>query len=485
MSDSDYVNISMDVDAMDISVPALSTKLTPRYEIVGLESSVKNTEVAATVTARELPEDDESTRAPVDIVVALDISGSMSGRKLDLCKETLALLLRELGAQDRFGLVTFENDAQVVISPRKMTKETKENAVAKIKNIRATGCTNLSGGIGLAAQELQAIESPHEVRTIFVLTDGHANRGISDKAGIVNLTKGCLGGTGSKREIAIHCFGYGSDHDVEMLGDISKATEGGSYYFVDKDSDVSTAFGDALGGVLSVVAQNVCIKIQVPDESIVKGVTIRNVKHEKATKDMVDGSYKVMLGDFYAEESRDVIIDIDLANENGGLETVPHLSASLTYLDTINKKLVNNPMVTCSIARPNSDELSKADKHVALQCMRLNTVKVLTDATNFADAGNLSEARKLINKYIALVKEEAKILQATEDPVVVQTLLELNTTLSGLSTQIEYHSFGKGYATKSAHQQSYQRCNESTEEAPNVFRSPKKGAMLRRMQMFK
>jgi len=236
----DFVNISMDTNSAEESVAttketsALSVKITPKHDTIGLDAPHTSTEFCATMTARDLPEDDDFARAPVDIVVALDVSGSMSGRKLEVCKDTLSLLLRELGTQDRFGLVVFGDEAKLEIPTRKLTKASKRAALSKIKALHTSGCTNMSGGIGLAAQELQAVESPHEVRTIFLLTDGHANRGISDKDGIVSLTKGCLGATNERREIAIHCFGYGVDHDRVMLGDISKATERGSYYFVDK-----------------------------------------------------------------------------------------------------------------------------------------------------------------------------------------------------------------------------------------------------------
>jgi len=389
----DFVNISMDINSAESvattkETSVLRVKLTPKHESIGLDASHTSTEFCATMTARDLPEDDDFARAPVDIVVALDVSGSMSGRKLELCKDTLSLLLRELGTQDRFGLVVFGDEAKLEIPTRKLTKASKRAALSKIKALHTSGCTNMSGGIGLAAQELQAVELPHEVRTIFLLTDGHANRGISDKDGIVSLTKGCLGATNERREIAIHCFGYGVDHDRVMLGDISKATEGGSYYFVDKDSDVSSAFGDALGGVLSVVAQNTTITVRVSEEALALGVTILDVKHDKAVK-QADGSFVVPVGDFYAEESRDVIVETTLparrdsdANINVSLNVnLPLLvSVNLSYLDTINKKLVTNAAVLGSVARPDGKVVSKTNQYVALQYIRIKTTKIISEA---------------------------------------------------------------------------------------------------------
>merc|ERR1712154_291632 len=111
------------------------------------------------------------------------------------------------------------------------------------------------------------------------------------------------------------------------------------YYFVDQDSDVSSAFGDALGGVLSVVAQNTVVKLSVPSEASGRGVSIVSVRHDKAVK-QADGSYHVPIGDFYAEESRDIIIEASLSKQGGDEMKLPHIEASLSYVDTIQKKMV-------------------------------------------------------------------------------------------------------------------------------------------------
>jgi Ca-activated chloride channel family protein len=473
----DFVHISIDVDVA--AEAALAVKITPRHDTIGLDAQPKSTEFCTTVNARNLPEDDETARAPVDIVVALDVSGSMSGRKLELCKDTIQLLLRELNAQDRFGLVTFGDEANLAIPARKLTPENKEAAVLRVKRLHTSGCTNISGGIGLAAQELAAVESPHEVRTIFLLTDGLANRGISDRVGIVNLTKNCLSATAERNAIAMHCFGYGHDHDRAMLGDISNATEGGSYYFVDKDSDVSSAFGDALGGVLSVVAQNTFVNIKAATE----GVSILKVKHDKTEKQL-DGSYKVALGDFYAEESRDVLIETTLIGvpEGGNFSDVPHINVTVSYLDTINKKLVTSPGLIGSINRPKGETVSKTDKHVALQSIRLRTTKVISDAEALAESEELAKARSTINKLINYVQKEAKELEESTNPLVVQILSELNTMLAGLSSRSEYRTNGGRFMQTKAMAYRRQRCHESSEVVNSHFRSSTKSKMAFKMK---
>lgn len=95
------------VDIMDLDQTSecITLTLTPKNNTIGVGAPLTSTQICATMTARTIPLD--ADRASVDILVALDVSGSMeAGDKLGLCKLTLELLLRHLLPTDRFGLIT-------------------------------------------------------------------------------------------------------------------------------------------------------------------------------------------------------------------------------------------------------------------------------------------------------------------------------------------------------------------------------------------
>lgn len=478
-SGDDFVQVKMEIDDdQESTPPTLSMELIPEFNSIGLKSSRTITKFCAQVSSRSLPDDDESVRAPVDIVVALDISGSMTGNKLALCKDTLKLLLRELSPNDRFGLVTFGNEATIVIPARKLLSQNKEIALNSIQKIHTSGCTNMSGGIGLAAQELQSIESPHQVRALFLLTDGHANAGVSQKDDIVALTKNCLEeNREGHNSIAVHCFGYGHDHNSDMLGEISKATEGGTYYYVESDSAVSSAFGDALGGVLSVTAQNVTLNIKVAPEAAKLGIDITKVHHDKVAK-LENGSYSCEVGDFYAEESRDILFDVTLSTEKNEDTTIPivHVLGSLSYMDTTNKSLVRgNHHVEGSILRPNNTEVSKGNNHVVVQSLRVKTTDTIKRAEILASGGNLRAARELINTQLDVLKKCTT--EEASHPLIGQMKLELNDISVGLSNRQSYAFDGAYKMRNCTISHEMQRCVGSTTETPSVYRSSKKAMM--------
>ena len=57
--------------------PSLEFSVAPHRDTIGLRSGEFVTQICASVKACELPAGDAFARAPIDIVVALDVSGSM------------------------------------------------------------------------------------------------------------------------------------------------------------------------------------------------------------------------------------------------------------------------------------------------------------------------------------------------------------------------------------------------------------------------
>jgi hypothetical protein len=81
----------------------LEVYILPRHDCIGLHVTQSTTHVCINVKAADV---DDEKRASVDITVALDVSGSMSGRRIEDCKITLQLMVRSLTSSDHFGLHT-------------------------------------------------------------------------------------------------------------------------------------------------------------------------------------------------------------------------------------------------------------------------------------------------------------------------------------------------------------------------------------------
>src|SRR5689334_25414031 len=82
-------------------------------------------------------------RRPLDLVAAIDRSGSMAGEPLAAVLAAVDRLLRLLGPDDRIAVVTFDDEVDTVLPLLHHDPRSARHAVARIVS---GGSTNLSGG---------------------------------------------------------------------------------------------------------------------------------------------------------------------------------------------------------------------------------------------------------------------------------------------------------------------------------------------------
>lgn len=298
-----------------------------------------------------------------------------------LCKMTIDFLLKELKPLDHFSLVVFSTNVQVAIEAMKCTEGNKARAKAKLARIECEALTNLSGGVFEAIQveaELVGNKQANDVRSVLVLTDGMANRGISDPEKLLETLRGVRAEERSKMT-SLYCFGYGSDTNARLLRAMSEsgvATGMGSYYFVESEDQIGSAFADALGGLLSVVAQNVHVKIEPINCEISKCIS-----HPTSATE-------VLLGDFMSEEERDLLFEIQLPEmSEASSEDIPLFKVKVTYLSVLSatqESLESTKTVKRPLTIP---EGSKSNTGLALQKARIHIANSIDQAQKLANLG--------------------------------------------------------------------------------------------------
>lgn len=85
-----------------------------------------------------------SDRAPAALEIVLDRSGSMAGAPLNGAKTALLALLDRLDPRDRFGLVTFDDQARIAVAATQLTD--KAAVRQAIQAIEPGGMTDLAAG---------------------------------------------------------------------------------------------------------------------------------------------------------------------------------------------------------------------------------------------------------------------------------------------------------------------------------------------------
>jgi len=242
------------------------------------------------------------TRAPLDLVACIDVSGSMDGAKLDRAKESLIKLVEHLSSSDRLGIVAFESEVHRVIDLTPMDASGKERARQRISSLHTGGITAMSGGLQASLELLAEARRPDALRRVLLFTDGHANSGLSsgDVDGFATLLHH------HSKGVNVSWFGYGEDHDGEFLSALAQLSHG-NYHQTPNAEAILDAFGRELGGLLSVVATALQVMVRP-----CPGGGVPTFLNDFPTASEA-GSVTLSFPELYAEERRWIVFELPFA----------------------------------------------------------------------------------------------------------------------------------------------------------------------------
>ncbi|KUP98354.1 vWA domain-containing protein [Thermobifida cellulosilytica] len=247
------------------------------------------------ITAPELPGQD---RPPATLQVVLDRSGSMAGERLDGAVRALLSLVDRLDPTDNFGLVTFDSTARVEVPAGPLTD--KDAVRRRIRALRPGGLTDLSSGLLRGVQEARRASADRGA-TLLLVSDGHANQGITDHERLAGIAR-----SAHDHGVSTTTLGYGLGYDEELLGAISDGGTGSALFAEDPD----TAGALIAGEVENLLAKTVqAASLQARPVGAAREVSVVG---ELPSSRLPDGTVMVELGDFYSGEQRRLLLRVDV-----------------------------------------------------------------------------------------------------------------------------------------------------------------------------
>lgn len=203
---------------LDDSVPA-------RVEIIPYRASPNEpgTFMAVVTPAASLQRIQEGS----DWIFVLDISGSMSGGKIQTLTKAVEKVLGEMTPNDRFKLITFNNRAQDLT--RGFVPASPENVhqwIQKVQKIDANGGTALFAGLKKAYQSLD----DDRTTGVILVTDGVCNVGPRDQKIFLNLLK--------QYDLRLFTFVMGNSANQPLMDRLAKDSGGFAMNISDSDDIV-------------------------------------------------------------------------------------------------------------------------------------------------------------------------------------------------------------------------------------------------------
>jgi Ca-activated chloride channel family protein len=234
---------------------------------------------------------------PRDLTFVIDVSGSMSGQKIEQARAAGKQILRSLSPMDRFRLIDFSSDVRTFRDGfSTATRENLRTAERYLDQLDAQGSTNISGALDEA---LSTPVQPGRLPIILFLTDGQPTVGERDASVIAsNVAKQ----RGSRR---LFTFGVGADLNVSLIEQL--AIEGrGTASFVRPEESVERAVGIVASRLTSPLVTDVRIR----------GDGVRLLKmHPSGPVDIFAGEDLVILARY--DGSGDAVVRFDGQTTSG------------------------------------------------------------------------------------------------------------------------------------------------------------------------
>ena len=201
-----------------------------------------------------------------DLICVIDISTSMKGQKLNLVKKSLIILVKMMDKDDRLSLVLFSNCSEILFDLDYMTEERKSYVISKINDIKVTYDTNILSGLENAINILKKIQkekNDKRASSILLLSDGCDNYSYNYSTFSTKFKKLYQG---QDLNFTLNTFGYGNDHDPNIMNGLANLRDG-SFFYVEDYKKVAEYFVTVLGGCVSIISKNVKINIKLLNEN--------------------------------------------------------------------------------------------------------------------------------------------------------------------------------------------------------------------------
>ncbi|KAM3342300.1 E3 ubiquitin-protein ligase WAV3 [Capsicum galapagoense] len=320
-------------------------------------------------------------RAPIDLVTVLDVSGSMSGPKMQMLKRAMRLVISSLGSVDRLSIVAFSATPKRLLPLRRMTPQGQRSARRIIDRLVCSQGTCVGEALRKATKVLDERRERNPVASIMLLSDGqdekiqgsNAQNRRSESPHVSSTRFGHI-------EIPVHSSGFGK-----------KA--GYSYSHEPAEED---AFSKCVGGLLSVVVQD--LKIQLDFSSGSDPAEVAAV-YSYNGRPAVLGSSCIRLGDLYEEEERELLLEVKVPTMTNGSHHV--LSVRCCFKDPATQEAIYGREHSLLVPRPQAVR-SSIPKIERLRNLFITT-RAIAESRRLIEHNELTSAMHLLSSARALL----------------------------------------------------------------------------------
>lgn len=339
-------------------------------------------------------------RAPVDVAVVLDRSGSMAHGKLDLAKTATSTALALLHDEDRAALVVYDNEVDTIHTLQPATARAKAAIRLALHGVDPGGSTNLSGGWLTGCDQLASAmpvsgSERTRLRRALLFTDGQANAGITDPNELIHHA-----GELRKRGIITTCLGIGDDFDEVLLSGMTEAG-GGNFEYAQSADQLPAFFAKELGELLTVAAANVTISVTMPHG--VRGTLVNPFPSERHGK-----TIDIALRDVTGHDEIPLVFDFDVVP--GHIGTSNRVVVAASWVDPAADRRMQTEVVPPILARVPGIVVKNAPVNTAVaeEIAEQRAAVMRREAMRLDREGKHAESRARLQEHQAMLAAAPK-----------------------------------------------------------------------------
>ena len=352
----------------------------------------------------------------------------MAGSKMALAKQALVKALHMLRSSDRFAVIFYDSQVDVVVPSTLATSEAVAHAVRQVDAIRAEGNTNLASGWLTGCEQIARHLEAEQIGTCLLLTDGQANWGLTDAAQLETHARELR-----SRGVATSTLGLGHDFNEDLLQRMADAGGGRSYY-VETAAQIGDTLTSELGETLETVARGAVLRVKAP--SGVKVDTL-NAFDVSRLDELTTG---IHIGNLVSRQAVSVVARLTFPPGPTGTTAAAVFSVS----DDGSVLALPEADVIWTYASDADNDEQRRNVAVDREVARLYAAKAREEALELNRAGEFERAMRRLNATSDRIRH-----YAGNDPALEEILSELD------DRQVMYGRHLSPYAIKGEHYAHY------------------------------
>lgn len=331
-------------------------------------------------------------RAPLNLAIVLDRSGSMSGAKLEQAKQAALLLVDQLDPRDVLSLVAYESEIQVIV-PATRLGDRRTEIRNHIQRIETGGSTALYGGVEEGGRQLREFFNRENINRVILISDGIANVGPSDNRSIADLGKRI-----ARDGLSVTTIGLGSDYNETLMTALAEASDANYYHVADVET-LPEVFEKELGELQSIVAREILIEIRCPEG-------VRPLRILGRPGELKSSSETINFATVSSGQKREIYLECLV--EPAAIGKVNEIAnVSVRYADAIAKQEVAAVPAPVVVGYSKDLALVKkaVDQGIVAEAAIFDNAVETEAAISYADRGDAESSRRIFDTQIAKLKE--------------------------------------------------------------------------------